>query len=208
MQTKHLCVLIHIWTKGGDGSPWNRSKPSSKIFLLTIPRRCFFCGSYNTLFLSCFVILSCASVYWCLVVTSWEKAELLALVCDVLLWSRHFPIGILGQLWCLVVSIPDLCPFFFTLVKSLIYEDKKHGLVCGIWLWYFLIILTWFYFLQQINIQKLIWHRRKKTCIRGFANNTGEDQPAHLRSLISASVVCLLEVSYLNLLQPHFQFSS
>ena len=22
----------------------------------------------------------------------------------------HFPIGILGQVWCLIVSIPDLCP--------------------------------------------------------------------------------------------------
>ena len=32
MQTKHLCVLIHIWTKGEVGAPWNRLKPSSKIF--------------------------------------------------------------------------------------------------------------------------------------------------------------------------------
>ena len=23
MQTKHLCVLIHIWTKGEVGAPWN-----------------------------------------------------------------------------------------------------------------------------------------------------------------------------------------
>ena len=23
----------------------------------------------------------------------------------------HFPIGILGQVWCLIVSFPDLCPF-------------------------------------------------------------------------------------------------
>ena len=28
--------------------------------------------------------------------------------------------------------------------------------------------------------------RRKKTCLRGFANNTDADQPAHPRSLISA----------------------
>ena len=32
MQTKHLCVLIHIWTKGEVGAPLNRFKPSSKIF--------------------------------------------------------------------------------------------------------------------------------------------------------------------------------
>ena len=35
--------------------------------------------------------------------------------------------------------------------------------------------------------------RREKTCLRGFANNTGADQPAHPRSLISAFVICVLE---------------
>ena len=54
-------------------------------------------------------MLSCTFVCWCLVVTCWEKADLLALVFDVLLWRCHFPIGILGQVWCLIVSIPDLC---------------------------------------------------------------------------------------------------
>ena len=34
---------------------------------------------------------------------------------------------------------------------------------------------------------------RKKTCRRGFANNTGADQSAHPRSLISAFVIRLLE---------------
>ena len=32
--------------------PWGRFKPSSRIFLLTVPRRYFFCGSFM-LFLSC-----------------------------------------------------------------------------------------------------------------------------------------------------------
>ena len=31
--------------------------------------------------------------------------------------------------------------------------------------------------------------RREKTCLRGLANNTGADQPAHPRSLISAFVI-------------------
>ena len=57
MQTKHPCVLIHIWTKGEVSAPLNRFKPSSNIFLLTVLRRCFFCGSFM-LFLSCFVMLS------------------------------------------------------------------------------------------------------------------------------------------------------
>ena len=50
-----------------------------------------------------------ASVYMCHVVTFWERADLLALVCDVLLSICYFPIGILGQVWYLIVSIPDLC---------------------------------------------------------------------------------------------------
>ena len=33
----------------------------------------------------------------------------------------------------------------------------------------------------------------EKTCLRGFANNTGADQPAHPRSLISAFVIRFLE---------------
>ena len=44
---------------------------------MTVPRGCFFCGSFM-LFLSCFVILSWTSVCWCLVVTCWERADLLA----------------------------------------------------------------------------------------------------------------------------------
>ena len=35
--------------------------------------------------------------------------------------------------------------------------------------------------------------QREKTCLRGFANNTGADQPAHPRSLISAFVIRFLE---------------
>ena len=35
----------------------------------------------------------------------------------------------------------------------------------------------------------IIGPQRKKTCLRGFANNTGADQPAHPRSLISAFVI-------------------
>ena len=55
--------------------------PSSKIFLLTVPRQYFFCGSF-VLFMSC-VCNAFTSVHCCLVVTCWERADLLALVCDV-----------------------------------------------------------------------------------------------------------------------------
>ena len=64
-----------------------------------------------------------ASVYMCLVVTCWDRADLLALVCDVLLWVCHFPIGILGQVWYLIVSIPDLCTLTYLVGTP---NDKKY----------------------------------------------------------------------------------
>ena len=38
-----------------------------------------------------------------------ERADLLALVCDVNCDFVTFPFGTLGQVWYLIVSIPDLC---------------------------------------------------------------------------------------------------
>ena len=56
-------------------------------------------------FFLCLVIAMslCASVYMCFVVNCWEMADLLAHVCGVWLWVCHFPIGILGQVWYLIV---------------------------------------------------------------------------------------------------------
>ena len=54
-----------------------------------------------------------------MVTCCWERAELSALVCGVLLLACHFPIGILGQVWYLIVSIPDPC--------SLTYFYSGHG---------------------------------------------------------------------------------
>ena len=62
------------------------------------------------MFLFCLVFAMplCVSVYMCFAVICWERAGLLTLVCGVLLWVCHFPIGILGQVWYLIVLIPDL----------------------------------------------------------------------------------------------------
>ena len=54
----------------------------------------------------CFVFVMLCS----LVVTCWEMANLLALL--YVMFSCvfvTFPCGILGQVWYLIVSIPDLC---------------------------------------------------------------------------------------------------
>ena len=87
MQTKHLCVLVHIWTKGEDGAPWNRLKPSGKIFLLSVPRLCFFCGSLM-LFLSCFWY---AFMHVCLLMPCGHLME------------KGWLLG--SRLWCLIVKL-------------------------------------------------------------------------------------------------------
>ena len=81
--------------------------PPVKVFLLTVQRR-FFCGSFLLSMLSvCYVSLS---AHCCLFVTCWERADHLALL-YVMFYCVFvtFQCGVLGQVWCLIVSISDLC---------------------------------------------------------------------------------------------------
>ena len=70
-----------------------------------------------------------ASVHCCLFVTCWERADFLALVGDVYCIFVTFPCGILGQVWYLIVSFPDLCRNYVhdVLVNHLVKlaQDKK-----------------------------------------------------------------------------------
>ena len=59
-------------------------------------------------FVSC-VSHAFASVHCCLVVTCWERADLLALVGDVNCMFVTFQCGFLGQVCYLIVSFPDRC---------------------------------------------------------------------------------------------------
>ena len=61
-------------------------------------------------FVSC-VSHAFTSVHCCLVVTCWQMADLLALVGDVFCIFVTFPCGMLGQVWYLIVSFPDLAVF-------------------------------------------------------------------------------------------------
>ena len=79
------------------------------LLLLTVPRRCFFRGSF-LLFMFRVCHAFCLFFFCGLVVTCWEKADLLALLC--VMFSCVFvasACGVLGQAWDLIVSIPDLC---------------------------------------------------------------------------------------------------
>ena len=53
MQTKHLCVLIHVRNKGEVGAVRSYLSPP-EIFLLTDPKRCFF-----AIYVSCLPVSYC-----------------------------------------------------------------------------------------------------------------------------------------------------
>ena len=82
---------------------------------------CFFVSSVSHAF---------TSVHCCLVVTCWERADLLALVGDVYCIFVTFPCGILGQVWYLIVSFPDLCCLSYFDSALLLYT-------------YYVIIIYW-----------------------------------------------------------------
>ena len=90
-----------------------KKKLSPPVFVLTVPRRCFFCGS---LLLFIFHVCLCytgLSVPCNLVSTCWNRADLLTFLCVMLSCvSVTFPYGVLGQMWYLIVSIPDLYLLF------------------------------------------------------------------------------------------------
>ena len=60
--------------------PLNRFKPSSKCIFTDIPRQCFFCGSVLLVVLRVGVCCTVVSFPCSLVVTCWERADLLAVV--------------------------------------------------------------------------------------------------------------------------------
>ena len=78
------------------------------------------------LFMSC-VYHDFAFVHCCLVVARMERDDLLALVCDVCCDFVTFPFGILGQVWYLIVSIPEPCylSYFNLLLRRYIYSFPK-----------------------------------------------------------------------------------
>ena len=89
-------------------APLNRFKPSSKIFYWPFQGGTSFVDPLcfcSVLCLLCFVRVSLYVLRGHLLGKGWPLGS--RLWC--LLWVCHFPIGILGQVWYLIVSIPDLC---------------------------------------------------------------------------------------------------
>ena len=104
-------------------APWNWFKPSSKIFYWP------FQGGTSFVDLLCFCSVLCllCFVRVCLYVLCGHllgKGWPLGSRLWCLLWVCHFPIGILGQVWYLIVSIPDLCNLIT--FRVLVVSDKRN----------------------------------------------------------------------------------
>ena len=80
-------------------------------------------------FFSC-VAHAFASDHCCLVVICWERTGLLALVGDVNCIFGTFPCGILGHVWYLISSFPDLCLLSYLHVVSLICDVVLYNRSC------------------------------------------------------------------------------
>ena len=99
----------------------NRFKPSSKIFYWP------FQGGTSFVDLLCFCSVLCLLFFVrvCLYVLCGHllgKGWPLGSRLWCLLWVCHFPIGILGQVWYLIVSIPDLCTITYFCIYRIVEQ--------------------------------------------------------------------------------------
>ena len=120
-------------------APLNRFKPSSKIFYWPFQGGTSFVDFLcfcSVLCLLCFVRVCLYVLRGHLLGKGWPLGS--RLWC--LLWVCHFPIGILGQVWYLIVSIPDLC-----------------NLTYSCWFCYHLIQIEVFRCVQQLMYHGAIW---------------------------------------------------
>ena len=100
--------------------PSNIFKPSSNCFtdFSKVDPFCYLCFV--------FVYHTVLSVPCSLVVTCWERADLLALLYGMFSCVFvTFPYGILGQVWYLIESIPDLCLLPF--IQTEVYYAPNFG---------------------------------------------------------------------------------
>ena len=101
-------------------APLNRFKPSSKILYWPFQGGTSFVDILcfcSVLCLLCFVRVCLYVLRGHLLGKGWPLGS--RLWC--LLWVCHFPIGILGQVWYLIVSIPDLCNLTYFGMKNVTY---------------------------------------------------------------------------------------
>ena len=78
-------------------------------FLLTIPRRCFICGSFSLICVLCLSVILSSLFLAALSSPAWKGLALLYAMFSCIFVT--FPYGGPGQVWYLIVSIPGLYLF-------------------------------------------------------------------------------------------------
>ena len=94
-------------------------------------------------------------------------------------WLGSFVISRRGKGWVVRTTCPPLDPLMESIDSTGCILLKHHFKLR--------VILSYVPYGIEMNI--INGPRHEKTCLRGFANTTGADQPAHTRSLISAFVI-------------------
>ena len=113
-------------------APLNRFKPSSKIFYWPFQGGTSFVDLLcfcSVLCLLCFVRICVYVLCGHLLGKGWPLGSRLC----CLLWVCHFPIGILGQVWYLIVSIPDLCNLTYFECQTAIFGLSSNVKI-GFWM--------------------------------------------------------------------------
>ena len=103
-------------------APWNRFKPSSKIFYWPFQGGTAFVDLWWFFFCLVFVMPLCASVYLCLVITCWEMADpwLSFMVSNCNFVTFLLVSWVRCGTW-LYRSIPDLCTITYFLILQVFY---------------------------------------------------------------------------------------
>ena len=110
----HFNCILFSYVSFNHGRPTENCLSLLVIFLLDCSQGDAYFVDYLCVFRVC-LLYTVSSVPCSLVATCWERAALMFLLC-VMFYCVFvtFPYGVLGQVWYLVVSIPDLCllPYF------------------------------------------------------------------------------------------------
>ena len=169
-------------------APWNRFKPFSKIFLLTLPRRYFVCGSFVFV---CLLFLMLSRLF---IAALWSPtgigltSQLLSVMFIVFLllyhlvswvrcgaWLYRYLIFAVFLTFTIILQYLILCFVVRSFMSILVLQSswwgreswllclirlpgvswwlsgsssRCHRVVCGLWLWYFLFILTYYFWVN------------------------------------------------------------
>ena len=99
-----------------------KSRVVAQIFIYRISKAVILLWIFFVIYIHVCLCYAVLCVPYSLVVTCWERADLLVLVC-VFLCFVTFQYADPGQVWYLIVSIPDLCLPFLLHVSTCVLAE-------------------------------------------------------------------------------------